>query len=118
MTMNKKVDPSVYFMLTKENIQEIDKYIEDPMTATTFTKKEGESAGAGKRIVTSELIYSWMITLNIPFECQKWHLNRLLTLIRVCNAENEPAKKMSKGEILRRNSALNAARRKQLHTKG
>ena len=116
MTITQNVDPDVYNRLTRANIDEINKYIEAPMTATTFygdTQK-----GHSKETVTSELIYYWMISLNIPMECQKWHLNRLLTLIRVCNVKNTPPKKMSKRDIMSRNAALNAARRKQLGTTG
>ena len=116
MTLNKNVDPLVYERLTKSNIDEINKYIGDSMTATTFG--EDRNNRGGKQHVTSELIYYWMITLNIPFECEKWHLNRLLTLIRVCNTMNQPPKKMSKRQIMSRNAALNAARRNQLNTKG
>ena len=86
------------------------------MTATTFPKE-----GSGKRnreIVTSELIYYWMVSYNIPFECERWHLNRLLTLIRVCGHKNAPPKKMSKSDIMRNNAALNAARRQKLHSRG
>lgn len=116
MTVTPNVDPEVYNHLTSSNIQQINAYIENPMTATTFTKEQG---GKGKNeIITAELIYYWMISLNIPFECQKWHLNRLLTLIRVCNTKNEPPKKMSKRDIMSRNAALNEARRKQLNSKG
>lgn len=116
MTLTQNVKDEVYARLTNANVMEINKYIEAPMTATTFPKdRNGKS---GKETVTSELIYHWMIALNIPFECQKWHLNRLLTLVRVCNVKNEPDKKMSKKDIMSRNRALNAARRKQLNTKG
>lgn len=116
MTLTTNISPEVYYGLTSENIKAINAYIEAPMTATHFGS---ERNGSGKReVVTSELIYYWMIALNIPFECQKWHLNRLLTLIRICNIKNQPAKKMSRREIMSRNAALNAARKKQLGTKG
>ena len=86
------------------------------MTATTFS--DDNQKGRGKEIVTSELIYYWMIALNIPMECQKWHLNRLLTLIRVCNVKNAPPKKMGKRDIASKYASLNAARRNKLNTKG
>lgn len=116
MTLTPHVDPEVYNLLTNTNIAEIDAYIKAPMTATTFFKDR--SSGTGREIITSEIIYYWMISLNIPFECQKWHLNRLLTLIKVCNAKNTPPKKMNRREILNRNHAINEARKKQLNTTG
>ena len=116
MTLTQNVSPNVYRNLTRENIEEINNYIDSPMTATTFSNFQHEASN--REIITSELIYYWMIALNIPFECQKWHLNRLLTLIRVCEIKNTPPKKMSKRDIMNRNAALNAARRKQLNTKG
>ena len=116
MTITQNVDPNVYNHLSRSNIIEINKYIEAPMTATTFY--EETQKGRGRETVTSELIYYWMISLNIPMECQKWHLNRLLTLIRVCNIKNTPPKKRSRNEIMRRNAALNAARKKKFNTNG
>lgn len=116
MTITQNVDSDVYRHLTDENIEQIKDYIYAPMTATTFSDEKNK--GRGKEIVTSELIYYWMISLNIPFECQKWHLDRLLTLIRVCSVKNAPAKKMSQKEIMSRNAAMNAARRKRLNSKG
>lgn len=116
MTLTSNVNPKVYDCLTSQHIDQVRRYIMAPMTATTFSK---DDPGKGKReIVTSELIYYWMIALNIPFECQKWHLNRLITLIKVCNIKNNPPKKRSKREIMSRNAALNAARKRQLNTKG
>lgn len=115
MTITQNVNPMVYEQLSEENIEQINKYINTSMTATTFNNLDIKSS---REIVTSELIYYWMITLNVPMECQKWHLNRLLTLIRVCNAKNAPPKKMSARDIMSRNSALNAARRKKYNTKG
>ena len=116
MTITQNVDPLVYNNLTNDNLNEINAYIGNPMTATWFNTSDNRSYS--REIVTSEIIYYWMIALNIPFECQKWHLNRLLTLIRVCNIKNQPPKKMSRKEIVNRNAAINAARRKRLNTKG
>lgn len=116
MTLTPNVDPETYNYLTQKNIQAINSYIEAPMTATYF--HEDKSGRGSRETVTAELIYYWMIALNIPFECKDWHLNQLLTLVRVCNIKNSPPKKMSKREIMSRNAALNAARRKQLNTSG
>lgn len=116
MTINQNIDQNVYNGLTNDHINKINKYIEAPMTATTFN--DTKQSKSNREIVTSELIYYWMIALNIPFECQKWHLNRLLTLIRVCNVKNSPPKKMSKRATASHYAQLNAARRQQMNTRG
>ena len=117
MTITQNVPEDVYVRLTLDNYTEVRKYIEDPMTATWFSNTEKKGKINNEQI-TAELIYYWMIALQIPFECQKWHLNRLITLIRVCNIKNTPPKKMSRTEIARRNAELNAKRRAELNTKG
>lgn len=116
MTITQNVDPTVYNFLSQFNVQEINNYIQNPMTATTFNNDNQK--GRAKEVITSELIYYWMITLNIPMECQKWHLNRLLTLVRICNVKNTPPKKMSKRDVASRYASLNAARRNKLNSKG
>ena len=116
MTITQNVDPETYNYLSRENIAQINDYIESPQTATVFS--EDKTSKASREIVTAEIIYHWMIALNIPSEYEKWHLNRLLALIKVCNIKNSPPKKRSRREIMSRNHALNAARRQQLHTKG
>lgn len=116
MTLTQNVDPEVYTRLSAQNYAAINAYIEAPMTATYFS--EDKQSKGNREVVTSELIYYWMISYNIPVEFQKWHLNRLLTLIRVCNIKNSPPKKRSKRELMRRNAALNAARRNRLGSKG
>lgn len=113
MTLTQNVDPNVYKTLPASVVDEINKYIEDPMTATWFNNKQ-QDRPQSKEQVTAELIYWWMITLGIPFECQKWHLNRLLTLVQVCDRKNAPPKKMS----LQERTALNNARRGKLGTRG
>ena len=86
------------------------------MTATEFSNTK--KTATNREVITAEIIYYWMITMNIPMECQKWHLNRLLTLINVCNIRNQPPKKMNKREIMSRNASLNEARKQALNTKG
>ena len=115
MTLNPNVDPEVYTRITTDMVNTITEYIHDPMTATWFSKEDDNPPS--REIVTSEVVYYWMVALNIPFECQKWHLNRLLTLIRVCNAKNQPPKKHSKKEIAQRTASINAARRKAAKAK-
>lgn len=117
MTINQNVDPAIYSCLDNSHFEQINKYIEAPMTATYFSEQKG-GRGGGREQVTSELIYYWMIALQIPFECEKWHLNRLLTLVKVCNIKNTPPKKRSKREIMSRNAALNEARRQQMNSRG
>lgn len=116
MTITQNVDPKVYDCLSSENIERIHEYINAPMTATHFSNLQ--NGPADREVVTSELIYYWMIVNNIPFECQKWHLNRLLTLIKVCSVKNAPAKKMSKRDTINQYAALNAARKKKMNTRG
>ena len=116
MTINRNVKPYVYKALGSDNLKLITNYIASPQTATTITHRGNPPKGQ-KEIYTSEVIYYWMIMYGIPFECQKWHLNRLLTLIEVCNAKQNP-QKMSRSAIYEQNKALNAARRAKMHSKG
>lgn len=123
MTITQNVDPIYYTQLSKQNIEDIQKYIDNPMTATWFTEDllnntNPQIKKKSKEIVTSEIIYYWMIALQIPFECQKWHLNRLMTLIRVVDSKQQKPKKMSKKELARRNTALNEMRRAKARSKG
>ena len=113
-------NPIWFYMLSADNIESINKYIEDPMTATTFNERmpEGKGRRKGGQAVTSEILYYDMIALGIPFECQKWHINRLQTLIRICSIKSQPEKKMKGKALARHNSSLNAARKAKHHTKG
>lgn len=119
MTIGPPASQDVYNAIAYNEamIKEIKAYIDAPMTATWFNERE-EHKKSSRETVTAELIYYWMIALQIPFECEKWHLNKLLTLIKVCNIKNQPSKKMPKKEIYSRNKALNEARRMKYNTKG
>jgi hypothetical protein len=97
-------------------MQAIEAYIDDSMSATTFSDSENKKFS--REVITAEIIYYWMIALTIPPQYEKWHLNRLMSLIKVCNIKNQPARKMSSRETMSRNAALNASRRKRLNTKG
>lgn len=118
MCVEELEDENDLYRLSEENVSDINAYIQDSMTATTFSDFSDNKNAKSREIITSEIIYYWMIANNIPFECQYWHLNKLLTLIKVCSIKNSPEKKMSTSEILSRNKALNAARRKKMNSKG
>lgn len=118
MTLN-KVDPEVYDRLSSENITEIINYINEPMTAYKGVPSFNKTNSGNKDVMISELIYYYMITLGIPFECEKWHFNKLMALIEVCTVKNSSGKKtMSRSELNRRNAALNKKRRASRHSKG
>lgn len=110
MCITSGVNPLVWSNITPEITKTIVAYMNDPMTATTIKRPE---KGGPKRsqVLTSELIYSYMAEFGIPFTCEKWHINRLLTLIRVCDAKQETPKKMSPKETMAQHRAINAARR-------
>ncbi len=116
MSLDEELPENFAYSVTPQIINEIQKYIEDPATATVITKKQA-SNGSGK-FITSELIYYYMASLQIPFECDRWNINRLLTLIRIFDAENGKSKPMSKSEIYSENRRLNAMRRKAMNSKG
>lgn len=116
MTVTPSVKPEVYNLLNRTHIEAVMDYIDDPMTASTIKHLGGPKRS--REIITSELIYYWMVSLQIPFECQKWHVNRLMMLIQICSAKNQPEKKMSKRNTMQQNAALNAARRQRMHSKG
>ena len=117
MILTEDYPEDIFNRFSQENLNDITKYIEAKRTATWFTDLQNTKTPS-REVVTSELVYYWMIALNIPFDCENWHLNRLLTLIKVCNAKNAKPKKMSKSEMAARNREINAQRKAQMGTKG
>lgn len=116
MVLTPDVPSQVFENLSNENVLEIKKYMQAKMTATWFSDRDNRKSST--EIITAEIIYYWMVAHKIPFECQYWHLNRLITLVRVCNQKNAPDKPMSKAAIAQRNRELNAQRRAALGTAG
>ena len=116
MILNPDFPPGVSSRMTMEHLDAVTAYIESPESATTFGKMP-ETKGKGET-VTAELIYYWMVAFTIPFECEKWHLNRLFALIKICNIKNSKPKKMSKGELARQTHEMNQRRRAELGTTG
>ena len=116
MTLNENVNPLTYNYLSRSNIDEINKYTDNPMTATTF--RDDKKRKSSREIVTAEIIYHWMISFNIPVEFQHWHINRLITLVRVREIKSNPPKKRSMRDSMSQNTARNAANRKRFGSKG
>ena len=116
MTITENVDPSVYTHLSQKNLEEIFEYMNYPMTATVIKPDKGPQRSSS--FVTNELVYFWMASYQIPFTCDRWHFNRLMTLIQVANEKNKPKDKKSRHSTIKDYAAMNAARRKKLGTKG
>lgn len=116
MTINSNVDPRNYYRLTDQMILRVKDYIDSAMTATTFHNLK--QSKASRETVTSELIYYWMVAAQVPFTAEKWHLNRLFTLLRICEIKSDKPQKMSKKDIYKNNNALNKARRAKMGSKG
>lgn len=116
MTFTPDVPDEVFLHLSSDNMNDIQEYIGAKMTATTIV--EHQKRAASREIVTAEIIYYWMVSLNIPFECEHWHLNRLITLVRVCNLKNTPPEQMSPSAAAAQQRALNEQRRRELGTRG
>ena len=118
MTITPNVDPNVFYALTRDQVNEIVQYMNSPMTATTIKDIPGSKTQGHIGVITSEVLYYQMAALRIPFECQKWHLNRLLTLLKIGAIEQQPPKKMGKREALAQRRSLNSARKAKHHTRG
>lgn len=118
MSLDSNVDPIVYKSITKDNVLLINEYISRKFTATTFHEPPGSQTRRNREVITAEIVYYWMTVAVIPFECQYWHLNRLLTLIRVISLKNEPKKKMGRREQAAQQRMLNAQRQAKLNTSG
>jgi hypothetical protein len=116
MVLTPNVDLDALYRCSQENIDKVQEYIDSSQSATTFGTMP-ERRGPGE-VITSELVYYWMVSFNIPFDCQYWHLNRLFSLIRICNIKNSKTKKMSRSEIAQRNRDLNNKRKAELGTSG
>lgn len=115
MTLTPDVPPEIFLRLSDDNVNEINDYVNASKTATTFKRMPQKPS---REIITAEIIYYWMVSMQIPFECQYWHLNKLITLIKVCNEKNRPATKMSKSDALAQQRALNAERQQKFNTRG
>lgn len=116
MVVTPGIDTDILYQCSKEDLTRIQEYIDSSQSATTFGEMPSRR-GRGE-VITAELIYYWMVAFNIPFECQYWHLNRLFSLVRICNIKNNPPKKMSRHEVAMRNRELNAQRRSEIGTNG
>ena len=118
MIISGDFSPEVYSQMSKENLDAISDYMASQQSATTFVEPPGQKARGRSEVITSELIYFWMVSYNVPFECETWHLNRLFALLRICNIKTSNEKKMSPNEVAAQQRTLNAQRRAELGTKG
>lgn len=116
MVLTPNVAAETYENLTRENFEEINKYIEAKQTATTIYEPPGTSSS--RETITAELIYYWMTVFHIPFECENWNLNRLFMLIRICSIKQSPPKKESATTRAARQREMNERRRQSMNSTG
>lgn len=118
MTITPNVPREIFDKLSKGNYDDIQKYINKKGTATWFNEPTNRPMGSRNKIITSEVIYGWLVALRIPFSTEDWYLNRLFTLIKVCNEQTKQPKKMGRAEAARQQHALNAKRRAEMNSRG
>jgi len=118
MILSQVYPENLWDRISQKNMDDINEYIESKQSATTFGAMPTHKTRGKQETITSELIYYWMVAFNIPFECEQWHLNRLFSLIRICNIKNSKPRKMSRNDLAQRNRDLNAQRKAQLNTTG
>lgn len=114
MCLDENVDGAIFLRLTEKNVEDINAYIEDPMTATTFSNIPGAPS---RELITNEIIRYWMVSFQIPLEYETRHLNQLFTLVKVINEKNKPDKHKQKMTAAQRHE-LNKQRQKQYGTSG
>lgn len=116
-----EVEPCIESMwpvsLSPSQYQKLLKYIDEEQTATKFYSYKKDKT-LSRQTITSELIYYWMASLNIPFECERWHLSRLLTLIHIASVKGQTGKKMTQKETMQMYAELNEKRKRQYNTRG
>lgn len=120
MTIGYELPEEVYATLDAQEMNEVFTYMNEPMTATWFSENDQKQAKSkmGSETVTYEIVYYWMSKLNIPYDCEKWHINSLMTLIKVSMLKEQPSKKMSKRDVMSQNRALNEQRKAKMKSKG
>lgn len=121
MTLNPDVPPEVYRRINDDHMAQVNKYLEAKMSATWFTEPKVSGNAPVRRsreTITAEIIYYWIVALQLDWEVQHWHLNRLFTLIKVCNQKNAPEKKRPKRDMVAERQRLNAERKAAMKTQG
>lgn len=117
MVLGTPITEDLLDRLIEHNLTEIQEYIADKQTATWITERKKTGAQSSE-MITSELIYYWMFSYQIDVSCESWHINRLLTLIRIFGIKQEKPEKMGKAEADAQRKALNAQRRAKMMSKG
>lgn len=105
------------YLLEPDQLEELTNYVNSQRTASSVPDLDGRPSPF-REIVTSELIYYWMVALNIPFEAEKWHLSRLMMLIRITNFKQTPPEKQNKAQMMAKMREINEQRKAQYNTTG
>lgn len=102
--------------LSRKDVETINDYINDKRSATWF--RDTPNKHVSGEVITSELIYYWLVQFTIPFTVETWHLNRLMTLVKIAGIKQTKQKPMSKAQQSEQYRRLNAERRAALGSSG
>lgn len=124
MSLDGPIEDNLLRCISQQQLNKVTAYVNASRTATTIIDHGDKNSG---EVLTSEIIYYYMAAFRLPSYTEKWHLSRLLTLIRVASDKQSQGSKDKRGskpnkvnynDKFNSYASINARNRAILHSKG